>query len=128
LPPRIDSQSHAMTDHEFCNRSATLAAEIVREEFPDLERGAADYSAFGPGIILFFGNDGRGTDEISSIVPRLREFLAIEEVGLRELGFGTTADRRTWAMLVEGRRDADYCRRLIGKAHREVRAAKDALG
>jgi hypothetical protein len=117
-----------MTDPEFCNRSATLAAETVRDKFPHLNLGAADYSAFGPGIILFFGNDGMGTNEVSPIVPRLREYLTIEEVGIRELGFGTTADRRTWAMLVESRRDAEYCRRLIWKAYREVRAAKEALG
>ena len=86
-----------MNDREFCDRAATLAAETVRNKFPHLELGAADYSAFGPGIILFFGNDGTGTDEVSPTVPRLREFFMIEEVGIRELGFGTTADGCTWA-------------------------------
>ena len=115
-----------MNDREFCDRSAGLAAQAVRDKFAHLRRGAADYAAFGPGTILFFGNDGTATHEVNPVVAKLREYLAIEEVGIRELGFGITPDRRTWAMLVQSRRDAEYCRRLIGKADREIRVGKSA--
>jgi hypothetical protein len=110
-----------MNDREFCDRSASLAAGVVRDKFSHLRHGAADYSAFGPGVVLFFGRVAATTDEGFPIVAKLREYLAIEEVRIRELGFGTAPDRRTWAMLAQSRRDVEYCRRLIAKADREAR-------
>ena len=110
-----------MNDREFCDRSAGLAAEAIRDKYPHLGHGAVGYPAFGPGVVLFFGNVDAATAEGLPIVARLREFLAIEEVGIRELGFEITPDRRTWAMLVLSRRDVEYCRRLIAKADREAR-------
>jgi hypothetical protein len=110
-----------MNDREFCDRSAGLAADVVRDKFTHLGHGAAGYPAFGPGVVLFFGHVAAGADEVLRVVAKLREYLAIEEVGIRELGFGTTPDRRTWAMLVQSRRDVEYCRRLIAKAGREAR-------
>jgi hypothetical protein len=115
-----------MNDREFCDRSARLAAEAIRDRFSHLGHGAVGYPAFGPEIVLFFGNDASATDAVLPIVAKLREFLAIEEVGIHELGFGITADRRTWAMLAQSRRDVDYCRRLIAKADRESRAGRSA--
>jgi hypothetical protein len=110
-----------MNDRDFCNRSAALAAEVVRERFAHLRHGAVAYKAFGPGVVLLFGTMGGGADEVLWIVTKLREFLAIEEVGIRELGCGMTPDQRTWAMLVQSRRDVPYCQRLIAKADREAR-------
>jgi len=111
-----------MNDHEFCDRSAGLAAEAIRDKYAHLRHGAVGYPAFSPGVVLFFGNVASAVDEWLPIVAKLREFLAIEEVGIREWGFGTTPDRRTWAMLAHSRRDVEYCRRLIAKADREARA------
>ena len=106
-----------VNDHDFCNRAATLAAEAIQEKFAQLPRGANDYTAFGPGVVLFFGNNepinGFGDHPT---VAKLREYLAIEEVGIQELGFGRTRDHRSWALLAESRRDVDYCRRLVWKA------------
>jgi hypothetical protein len=115
-----------MNDREFCDRSAGLAAEAIRDKYSHLGYGAVGYAAFGPAVVLFFGNVASATDEWHPIIAKLREFLAIEEVGIREWGFGTTPDRRTWAMLVQSRRDVEYCRRLIAKADRESRAGKSA--
>jgi hypothetical protein len=116
-----------MIDRDFCDRTAILAAEVARDRFAHLACGATDYSAFGAGVILFFGNDGRQEPQARHpVVAKLREFLAIEEVGIRELGFGTSADRRSWALLVESRRDAEYCRRLIWKAFRESKPPKES--
>jgi hypothetical protein len=115
-----------MTDREFCDRSAGLAADVVRARFSHLGEGAADYPAFGPGVILFFGRIPDGTGADPPVVVKLREFLAIEEVGIRELGFGMAPDRRTWAMLAQSRRDVEYGRRLIAKAQREALARDSA--
>ena len=46
---------------------------------------------------------------------------AIQEMGIRELGFGTSADGTSWTMVVQSRRDAAYCARLGVKAYREAR-------
>lgn len=109
-----------MLDRDFCDRTAVLAAEVARERFAHLPRGASSYPAFGEGVVLFFGNDeSPDVNARPPVVTKLREFFAIEEVGIRELGFGTTSDRRSWALLAVSRRDIDYCRRLIGKAFRE---------
>jgi hypothetical protein len=113
-----------MNDREFCDRSAGLAADVVRARFSHLGEGAADYPAFGPGVVLFFGQVPAGTGEVLPVVAKLRGFLAIEEVGIRELGYGTSPDRRTWAMLAQSRRDVEYCRRLIVKANREAAAGR----
>jgi hypothetical protein len=113
-----------MNDREFCDRSAGLAAEAIRDKYSHLGHRAVGYPAFGPGVVLFFGNVASAADEGLPVIAKLREFLAIEEVGIHELGFGTTPDRRTWAMLVQSRRDVEYCRRLIAKADRESRAGK----
>lgn len=110
-----------MNDREFCDRSASLAAEVVRARFSHLKRGAVDYSAFGAGVVLFFGQVAPGTAGVPPVVAKLRDFLAIEEVGIRELGYGTTPDRRSWAMLAQSGRDLEYCRRLVAKADRESR-------
>jgi hypothetical protein len=117
---RYPARTSPMNDRDFCNRSARLAADTVRDKFAHLAHGAVEYAAFGPGIVLFFGNTDRRTGGRPPVVAKLREFLAIEEVGIRELGFGITPDRRTWAMLTESRRDVSYCRRLVAKADREV--------
>jgi len=109
-----------MNDREFCDRSAGIAAGVVRDRFPHLAHGAVDYPAFGPGVILFFGRVAGPSYAAGPVVSKLREYLAIEEVGILELGFGTTPDRRTWAMLAQSLRDAEYCRRLIVKAGREA--------
>ncbi len=110
-----------MNDRDFCNRTAALAAEAIRDKFAYLHRGANDYSAFGPGIVLFFGNeDATAPEGKHPVVAQLRAYLAIEEVGIHELGFGTTKDQRTWALLAESRRDLEYCCRLIWKAFRAV--------
>jgi hypothetical protein len=113
-----------MNDREFCDRSASLAAEVARDKFSHLRFGAVDYAAFGPGVILLFINLARGAGGVNPVAAKLREYLAIEEVGIRELGFGMTPDRRTWAMLVQSRRDVEYCRRLIAKADREAGAGR----
>jgi hypothetical protein len=113
-----------MKDREFCDRSAALAADVVRAEFAHLEFGAVGYPAFGAGVVLFFGQVAAQTDEAPPVVARLREFLAIEEVGIRELGFGMTPDARTWAMLAQSGRDVEYGRRLIAKAAREAGRAR----
>jgi hypothetical protein len=114
-----------VNDRDFCNRAAALAAEAIRDKFSYLHRGANDYSAFGPGIVLFFGNeDTPAPDGNHPVVAQLREYLAIEEVGIHELGFGTTRDQRSWALLAESRRDIEYCRRLIWKAFRAVETAR----
>ncbi len=115
-----------MNDREFCDRSARLAADVVREKFSHLAHGAVAYTAFGPRVILFFGNVPWETDGMLPIVAKLRDYLAIEEVGIRELGSGIAPDRRTWAMLVESRRSVAYCRRLIAKADREAEAGRSA--
>ena len=125
-PTHPSARANAMNDREFCDRSAGLAADVVRDKFSQLGHGAAGYSAFGPGVVLFFGHVAAGTDDGFPVVAKLREFLAIEEVGIRELGFGTAPDRRTWAMLAQSLRDVEYCRRLIAKAHREARAGHSA--
>jgi hypothetical protein len=110
-----------VNDRDFCNRTAALAAEAIRDKFAYLHRGANDYSAFGPGIVLFFGNeDATAPEGNHPVVAQLRAYLAIEEVGIHELGFGTTKDQRTWALLAESRRDLEYCCRLIWKAFRAV--------
>jgi hypothetical protein len=109
-----------MNDRDFCDRSAALAAAVVRDRFPHLAHGAVDYPAFAPGVVLFFGRVAAPTGEVPPVVAKLREYLAIEEVGIRELGFGTTPDRRTWAMLAQSRRDVEYGRRLVVKADREA--------
>ena len=109
-----------MNDREFCDRSAGLAADVVRTQFSHLALGAVAYPAFGPAVVLFFGQVASGTEEEPRVVAKLREFLAIEEVGIRELGFGMTPDRRTWAMLAQSGRDLEYGRRLIAKAAREA--------
>jgi hypothetical protein len=111
-----------MNDREFCDRSAGLAAEVVRTRFPHLALGAVAYPAFGPAVVLFFGRVASGTDAVPPVAAKLREFLAIEEVGIRELGFGMTPDRRSWAMLAQSGRDVEYGRRLIVKAAREAEA------
>jgi hypothetical protein len=115
-----------MNDREFCDRSAGLAAEAVRDKYSHLSHGAVGYPAFSPGVVLFFGNVTSAADGRLPIVAKLREFLAIEEVGIREWGFGTTPDRRTWAMLAHSRRDVEDCRRLIAKAEREARVGRSA--
>jgi hypothetical protein len=115
-----------VNDRDFCNRAAALAAEAIREKFSHLHRGANDYSAFGPGIVLFFGNDDPTDAEGNHpVVAKLREYLAIEEVGIHELGYGTTKDHRSWALLAESRRDVDYCRRLVWKAFGAVDEAEN---
>jgi hypothetical protein len=114
-----------MNDRDFCDRSAGLAAEAIRDKYSHLGHGAIGYPAFSPGVVLFFGNVTSADDRLP-IVAKLREFLAIEEVGIREWGFGTTPDRRTWVMLAHSRRDIEYCRRLIAKADRESRAGRSA--
>jgi hypothetical protein len=115
-----------MNDREFCDNSARIAAEAIRDRYSYQPYGAADYPAFGPRVVLFFGNVAAAADGVPPIVAKLRDFLAIEEVGIRELGFGTTTDRRTWAMLAHSRRDADYCRRLVAKAERDAPAGEPA--
>ena len=70
--------------------------------------------------ILFFGNDGSSSESGHHVVAKLREYFLIEELGIRELGFGTNADHSSWALLAESRRGPDYCRRLVGKAYREA--------
>ena len=109
-----------VNDRDFCDRAAELAAETIRNKFAHLPRGAADYSAFGLGVVLFFGNDGSAAVQASHpVVQKLREYFAIEEVRIKELGFGTTADHRSWRILAESSRDVDYCRRLVWKAFKE---------
>jgi hypothetical protein len=115
-----------MNDVEFCDWSANLAAAAVREKYPHLRHGAVDSSMLGDRVVLFFGNPARPTDGVPPIVAKLREFLDIDEVGIGELGFGSTPDRRTWAMLAHSRRDVEYCRRLIAKADREAETASSA--
>ena len=116
-----------MNDRNFCNRAAVLAAEAIREKFSHLHRGANDYSAFGPGIVLFFGNEDAASIEGDlPVVAQLREYLAIEEVGIHELGFGATKDHRSWALLAESRRDIEYCRRLVWKAFQAVESARSS--
>jgi hypothetical protein len=115
-----------MNDREFCDRSAGLAAAVVRDKFSHLEHGAADYAAFGPGVVLFFGHVAAASEEGLAVVAKLREYLAIEEVGIRELGFATAPDRRTWAMLAQSRREVEYCRRLIAKANLAAQAGRSA--
>ena len=58
------------------------------------------------------------------MLAKLREYFAIEEVGIRELGLGLTTNLRSWVLLAESSRDAEYCRRLIGKAYRESLASE----
>ena len=115
-----------MNDREFCDWSARLAAAAVREKYPHLGHGAVDSAPLGDGVVLFFGSAARPADGVPPIVAKLREFLDIEEVGIRELGFGSTPDRRTWAMLAYSRRDVEYSRRLIAKADREAGAGNSA--
>jgi hypothetical protein len=112
-----------MTDRQYCDHAAALAAETVRRQFAHLAFGAVAYPGFGAGVLLIFGNDRRAAADDRHPPPavaRLRAFLAIDEVGIRELGFGATADRSSWAMLVESRRDVAYGRRLVRKAYREA--------
>ncbi len=115
-----------MNDREYCDHSARIAAEAIQDRYSYRPYGAADYPAFGPRVVLFFGNVVAAPEGVPPIVAKLREFLAIEEVGICELGFGTTPDRRTWAMLVQSRRDTDYCRRLVAKADREAPQGESA--
>lgn len=109
-----------MNDRDFCDRSAALAAAVVRDRFPHLSYGAVEYPDFASGVVLFFGRVAAPTDAVFPVVAKLREYLAIEEVRIRELGFGATPDRRIWAMLAQSVRDVEYCRRLIVKAGREA--------
>lgn len=115
-----------MTDEEFCDWSSSMAAAAVREQFSHLRHGAVDSSMFGDGVVLFFGNPARPINGVPPTVAKLREFLDIEEVGIWELGFGSTPDRRTWAMLAYSQRNVEYCRRLIAKADREAEAGGPA--
>jgi hypothetical protein len=115
-----------MNDREFCDRSARLAADTVQDKFAHLAHGAVASATFGPGVVLFFGNTRPAVGALPPIVAKLREYLAIEEVRIRELGFGITPDRRTWAMLAESGRDITYCRRLVAKADREAESRRSS--
>lgn len=112
-----------MNDRQYCDYAAGLAAQTVGHRFPHLSHGAVAYPGLGPGVVLFFGQSGPaaggGPDPV---VARLRSFLAIEEVGIVELGIGT-AGGGAWALLAESRRDVEYCRRLVRKAAVESASA-----
>src|SRR5262249_43501035 len=82
-PTHRSYRANPMNDREFCDRSAGLAAEAVRDKYSHLGHGAVGYPAFGPGVVLFFGNVASATEAVLPIVAKLREYLAIEEVGIR---------------------------------------------
>jgi hypothetical protein len=103
---RSSARARAMNDRKFCDWSARLAA-AVREKYAHLGHGAVDSAPLVDGVVLFFGNPAPPADGVAAIVAKLREFLDIDEVGIRELGFGSKPDRRTCAMLAYSQRDVE---------------------
>ena len=93
-----------MDVHDFnWQVEATGAARVAASgEIAQIERGALPWDS--PGISVVFGHDGYDLhDRAQRCVTHLRGLLGDE--GVEELGFGTSEDGVTWAMLV---RHSDY--------------------
>jgi hypothetical protein len=84
-------------DNNWRDEAEGAARVAACGEIAEIERGALPWDS--PGVSVVFGNDGYDLHERArSSVDHLRGLLGDE--GIEELGFGTSGDGATWAMLV----------------------------
>jgi hypothetical protein len=95
---------------------AKQAAEYVRHSFFSAHRGAILWRS---GVVAVFANDGyiddtgtqkRISERAARVTSALRAELSV--MGLEELGFGSSTNEYSWAMLVGGI-DAEPFHRLV---------------
>jgi len=85
------------------NAYAVQKASRIRREFPEAERTAYHTGADGASVIFAhddYQNDARAREEVAL----LRQFL--HDNAIPELGFGLSADGRTWVMVVWSQEEA----------------------
>lgn len=85
------------------NADARDNANRIQRDMPGSGRGAFQTDA--PGVCVAYGNDDCAGDHHARLeVTLLRQYL--DDGRIRELGFGTSDDGRTWCMMVQSN-DAD---------------------
>ncbi len=80
---------------------ASRLADYVQQHLSATERGAvaARHTADGDAFVAIFGNDHyRGNRVVKREVALVRRWLRV--AGLREVGFGTSRDVHSWALVV----------------------------
>lgn len=92
------------------NTYAAHKANRIRAEYPSEERTA--YFIGSDGASILFAHDDYETDpRAREEVNLLRKYL--QEDGIPELGFGLSADRRTWVMVVWSQDDKALAKALF---------------
>lgn len=96
------------------NTYAAHKANRIRMEYPSEERTA--YFIGSDGASILFAHDDYETDpRARQEVSLLRQYL--QENGIPELGFGLSADRRTWVMVVWSQDDKALAKALFDAWH-----------
>lgn len=92
------------------NTYAAHKANRIRAEYPNEERTA--YFIGSDGASILFAHDDYETDpRARQEVSLLRKYL--QESGIPELGFGLSADRKTWVMVVWSQDDKALSKALF---------------